>query len=103
MNIKWSGLKKALPSPAFLKNKYVITIFIFLLWIGIVDSNSLWQRAKMQSEKSELEERIADCKKAIKHDNDCLDRLQNDSSEIRRIARERYFMKADNEDIYILE
>ena len=57
----------------------------------------------------EYEIQVSDLKKQIKEynerhstDTERLRQLKHDPKAIEKIARERYFMKADDEDIYVL-
>jgi cell division protein DivIC len=89
------------PFLAKLKNKYVITIIAFTVWmlffdtkdVGFMLSNSNKLKDLKASEK-EIMKNIADTKKE-------LSLLKSDAGSIEKYARERYFMKKDNEDLFI--
>ncbi len=83
-------------------NKYWIVIIIGVLIVAVVDENSFIQRVKYQMEIRDLKTQIADFKEQYECDEAQLRELRLNPGAITRIARERYFMKADDEDIFVL-
>lgn len=86
----------------FAQYKYLFTIVIGLIFIGVFGENSIYQRVVLQYEISDLKSEIKQYNKVYEADSKQLHALERDSRNIERIARERYFMKTDDEDIYIL-
>ena len=82
--------------------KYVVVSVIALILVGFVDDNSVWQHMKNQGRINELQDEIARYTEQYKHDDAQIEMLKRDPKAIQKIARERYFMKADNEDIFVL-
>lgn len=82
--------------------KYLITIVLGVVLVGFVDENSFLQRAKYDIRIDELKEEIAKYNKQTEAANEELRALAHDPLAIEKIARERYFMKADDEDIFVL-
>lgn len=82
--------------------KYLITVIIGVVLVGFVDENSFLQRVKYDLHISQLKAEI----KKYEQQNDRataeLRALRKDPRTIERIARERYFMQADDEDIFVL-
>ncbi len=87
----------------FAKYKYVITTVIALLIIGFVGSNSMYQRYQHKLKIDELTNEIEHYKKMHKRDSLQILKLERNPKYIEKIARERYFMKQDNEDIFVFE
>jgi|TARA_B100001093_G_scaffold216089_1_gene207382 cell division protein DivIC len=85
-----------------LTNIYLITITVFLIWIFFLDSNSVIVNFKLKKEINELKERKAELEQSIAIDKKIISSLQNPDS-LERFAREKLFMKKDNEEIYIIE
>ena len=85
------------------KYKYPIVGIAFLIIIGFVDENNLVRRAKYQYEIMTLREEIEHYRKIFERDTERLEDLQSSPEGIEKVARERYLMKAPNEDIYIFE
>ena len=56
----------------------------------------------MDKQINELEDNAAYYKEEIKKDQEHIKQLKN-SEQIEKYAREKYYMKKDSEDIYIIE
>ena len=85
-----------------LSNIYFITFTIFLFWILFFDSNSIIVNLKLQKEINQLKERKAELEDQISIDKKIISSLQNIDS-LERYAREKLYMKKENEEIYIIE
>lgn len=85
-----------------LTNKFVFVGFVFLVWMLFLDANSWLTHRELDQEKNELLENKAYYLNEIQQDKATLQILQ-DSIEIERFARETYFMKRSNEEIFIIE
>ena len=82
--------------------KYLITIVVGLLVVGVLDDNSFRKRIQYELQISELEDQIEFYNKQYERDSKNLLKIKKDPKAIEKIARERYFMKADDEDIFVL-
>jgi len=82
--------------------KYVIVIVLGVIVVGFVDENSVLRHARNVSRISELGEEIDRYRGIYERDNDELRMLERNPKAIERIARERYFMKSADEDIFVL-
>ena len=82
--------------------KYLITIVVGLLVVGVLDDNSCRKRIQYELQISELEDQIEQYNKQYERDSKKLQEIKKDPKAIEKIARERYFMKADDEDIFVL-
>lgn len=105
------GLKKvisfirALPSNKFfrtLKNKYVLTLLIFFLWLLLFDQNNLVERRKLNREYEQLLQEKEYYLKKIEEDRKRIQELKTDDENLEKFAREQYLMKKDNEDLFII-
>lgn len=83
--------------------KYLLAFAIFVLSIGFIGEHCIKERIKRKYDISELQTKIADLQSTFHEDNVVLERLKNDPEEVRRIAREKYYMKSENEDVFIIE
>jgi cell division protein DivIC len=85
------------------KNKiYMGIIFFFLIWMLFFDEYN-WIRVRRDSLKLKALKREAGyLQEKIKSDKDRLHELKTNPSELEKYARENYFMKKDNEDIYVI-
>ena len=93
-------LLKRLPKP--LKNKYVVTVILFSLWILFVDDYNLINQNKIQNNVNELKKQKEFYIEEIKNDSIKLYKLRNDTHEQEKFARERFLMKKNNEDVFII-
>ena len=82
--------------------KYLITVVVGLLVVGVLDDNSFRKRIQYELQISELEDQIEQYNKQYERDSKNLLEIKKDPKAIEKIARERYFMKADDEDIFVL-
>lgn len=84
-------------------HKYLVTIAIFVLIIGVFDENNLIQRIKHHSEMHELNTEIEHYRKQYEENNRQLKEITSNPRELEKVAREKYLMKKADEDIYIFE
>lgn len=82
--------------------KYGVVTLFAVIFIGFVDENSVLSHFKNKQTISELEEEIEKYDAQHRANQARIKELDKDQKAIEKIARERYFMKADDEDIFIL-
>lgn len=96
-------MNRLAPVGAFLEHyKYAITIVVGTAIVGFLDDNSFVRRAQLGMQISDLEEEIAKYKERNETNTRQLRELKQNPRAYEKIARERYFMKTADEDIYIL-
>lgn len=85
----------------YLKNKYVITIIIFVVYILFLDDVDIFNIArqkiklnKLEAEKEILHEKFIEAKTTLEQ--------LNDTDALERYAREKKLFKRDNEDIFVI-
>lgn len=83
-------------------NIYVLIITIFVVWMLFFDSNSLLNHLELKNEIDNLEKQKKHLQKEIKKDKETIKILKNDQG-LEKFAREEYYLKKDNEEIYIIE
>ncbi len=84
-----------------LTNVYVLITSAFLIWILFIDENTSLNK-KLGKEIEELETSIEFLEKKNEENKRLINNLQ-DSLQLERYAREKFYMKKKNEDIYIIE
>lgn len=88
---------------AFLSRyKYYITIIIGVVVVVFVGNNSIYHSIELEYEIMDLKAEIEKYNKTYEAGKQQLRDLERDPRNIERIARECYFMKADDEDIFVL-
>lgn len=85
----------------FFTNSYVVILVIFIVWMFFFDENT-HLNSEFRKEIKELKSTIDFYQSEIKKDKKVIKELQ-DSLQLERFAREKYLMKKDNEDVYIIE
>lgn len=88
--------------PKILTNFYFIVGMFFIIWMLFIDSNDFYSQyvlrkklKEMEKEKNYYEQKIVE----VKNEREAL--LNNDDL-LEKFAREKYFMKKETEDIYVV-
>lgn len=90
------------PFLRFLGNRYVLVLALFIAWMVFLDNYSLLDHRILNKEIKELEDNKKYYQDEIKLDEEKIKLLKN-PDQIEKYAREKYYMKRDSEDIYIIE
>ena len=88
--------------PSILKNKYLLTGVAFLVLMLFLDRNNLVSQYKMRKELNGLRRELQFYHDQAQKDSIEYSRLTGDSLELEKLGREKYMMKRDSEDIYII-
>ncbi|QCE42113.1 FtsB family cell division protein [Psychroserpens sp. NJDZ02] len=84
------------------KNIYIIILIGFGVWMVFFDTNSLQSHIEVNHERSKLEDEKEYYRKEIVKDKKAIKKLTS-ADGLETFAREKYYMKKENEDIYIIE
>ena len=99
-----SSLKKLLESiPKPIRNKYVLTLLIFILWIVFIDNYNIISQYKTHKKIQDLKETKEFYKKEIEKDSIQLYNIKNNTREQEKFAREKFLMKKQNEKVFIIK
>src|ERR1035437_4157109 len=88
--------------PTIFRNKYILTIIIFIVWVTLLDSNNLITRYKEMSELHNLKIDREYYIKRIEEDKQKLHELKTEKNNLEKFEREQYHMKKSDEDLYII-
>lgn len=88
--------------PTAFKNFYVVSLAIFFAWMLLLDSNNLVARYQLGAKLSSLEDEKEYYEEKIKEVGKDRSELFGDRESIEKFAREKYLMKKQDEDIYII-
>ena len=88
--------------PKYFRNKYFIAIVLFIIWILFFDNYNLIRQNRIKKDIKELEENKLFYTKEIKKDSIEFQDLLNNKEKREKFAREKFLMKKENEDIYII-
>jgi cell division protein FtsB len=97
--LKFRFIEK-IPPP--LRNRYILTTVMFLVWIILLDSNNLLARIKDMRELKSLKNDREYYTNKIESDRIKLRELKTDNNNLEKFAREQYLMKKSDEDLYIV-
>lgn len=86
----------------FLSNKYVWVLLFFSTWMIFLDNYSYFDHRFLDKQIDELEDNAAYYKQEIRKDKENIRQLKN-PDQTEKYAREKYYMKKDSEDIYIIQ
>jgi cell division protein FtsB len=89
--------------PRWITNKYFLATSFFVVWLLFFDHNDLILGFKRSRELRELKASKAYYQERIRETREELDALRRNSTSLEKVAREKYLMKKDNEDLYIIE
>ncbi|MGB5319252.1 FtsB family cell division protein [Eudoraea sp.] len=90
---KWFGI---------ITNIYVLVLTIFVIWMVFFDTNSLLIHWELRKEIKKLEKTQDFLKEEIAKDKAIIQKL-SDPKELEKFARENYYLKKKNEEIYLIE
>jgi hypothetical protein len=88
--------------PAWLKNKYLLTGVFFLIWMLFFDPKDILSGFERRDKLNELQNSEQHLKQLITESQIELNLLKNNAQSIEKYAREKYMMKKDNEDLFII-
>ena len=88
--------------PAWLRNKYFLSLSAFVVWILFFDPRDVFTQMEHRRELKELQTSKAWYQKEIAKESAEAEQLRSNPAVIEKYAREKYLMKRDNEDIFIV-
>ncbi len=83
-------------------NKYLLISLLFAVWMLFLDNYSYMDQRQLNKQIDELQDNKKYYQDEIKKDNQSIKLLKN-QDQVEKYAREKYYMKRENEDIYIVE
>jgi cell division protein FtsB len=92
-------IKRILPH---LKDKYVLATLIFLVWLTFFDRNDFFVQHEYSSKLNQLETEKQYYIDEIQKNRTALTSLMGNKKNLEKFAREKYLMKKDNEDIFLI-
>ncbi|MBL0048449.1 MAG: septum formation initiator family protein [Bacteroidetes bacterium] len=91
--------KKLLP---YLKNKYILTIIGVVVWIAFFDKYDLVSQYHSRQALKQLEKDKQYYTEEIRKNQEEINELQTNAQSLEKFAREKYLMKKDNEDVFLI-
>lgn len=96
-------MKVITPVLSILRNKYLVATIAFLVWMLFFDRNDFFEQRSRRQYLYKLEESREYFTNEIIKERKFSQELKNDPAVIEKVAREKYLMKRDNEDLFIIE
>ncbi|HOA46517.1 MAG TPA: septum formation initiator family protein [Chitinophagales bacterium] len=93
----WKYLKYAVT------NKYLIVVLVFVVYCLFFDQHNWVKRAKNRYKIAELESDINYYKEKIADDNKQMQKYSSGTEELEKMARETYFMKCPEEEVFVIK
>ena len=89
--------------PSFLKNKFFLSTAFFAIWILFFDKNDLFTQTARGNELTSLKKSKEYYSEQIEQERKISEELQSNPATIEKYAREKYLMKRENEDLFIVQ
>lgn len=89
--------------PKLFRNFYFLTAFLFVVWMIALDSNNAFSRYELSAKLNRLEDEQEYYVEKIQEVKKDHDELFGDQKSLEKFAREKYLMKKESEDIFIVE
>ncbi|OFX84261.1 MAG: septum formation initiator [Bacteroidetes bacterium GWF2_33_16] len=86
----------------FFRNKFILTLIIFFFWLLFFDRNNLIDRYKEIRKLRQFEKDRVYYTERIEIDSKRLKQLKTSNRNLEKFAREQYFMKKPNEEIFVI-
>lgn len=86
-----------------IKNKFFLVTVVFFVWMTFFDKNDFYSQYQYKQQLIKLEQERDFYKVETENVNKDLDELTSDKAKLEKFAREKYLMKKDNEDVFVVE
>ena len=83
-------------------NRYFLAVAAFIVWILFFDTNSLKRQRILNGRIDEIKRMKTFYTAEIEKNNSAIYELETNLETVEKYAREKYMMKRDSEDIYIV-
>ncbi|HEY4326978.1 MAG TPA: septum formation initiator family protein [Mucilaginibacter sp.] len=84
------------------KNKYFLVSIAFLVWMIFFDKNDLFSQYQYRQQVNKLKQEREFYQKETDKVKKDLDELTSNPKKLEKFAREKYLMKKDNEDVFVI-
>lgn len=84
------------------RNKYLLVSAVFLVWMVFFDRNDLFSQFEYHQQVSKLQQERDFYQKETAKVHQDLDELTSNKEKLEKFAREKYLMKKDNEDVFVI-
>jgi cell division protein FtsB len=85
-----------------LRNKYFLVTLAFVVWMLFFDKNDIYSQYQYHEQVSKLKAESEFYQKETAKVAKDLDELTSDKAQLEKFAREKYLMKKNNEDVFVV-
>jgi len=85
-----------------IRNKYLLTTIGIIVWLLFFDKNDVFSQMELMGKLNKLRADKTYYLAEIKNNRDAIEDLKTNKKSLERFAREKYLMKKDNEDVYVI-
>ena len=86
----------------YINNRYFYTGLAFVIWMAFFDNDNFREQMRLSNKIKQLQQQESFYKAEIQKNKSALNALKYDTTQLEKYAREKYFMKKDNEDVYVV-
>ena len=86
-----------------ISNRYTLALAAFIIWVVFFDESNMFVQRQRTQELVQLNKKIDYYKTQVTQARQELKDLDNDPAALEKYAREKYFMKRDNEEVFIFD
>ncbi len=83
-------------------NKYLLTLLGLAVWLCFFDRNDLFTQMELRDKVKKLEGERDYYVQEITRNKEEVKELQTDMKSLEKFAREKYLMKKDNEEVFVI-
>jgi cell division protein DivIC len=87
----------------FFLNKYLIVTLLFVVWMFFFDQNSYFIHKELDKEIQDLTKAQKTYQQKLEKETIQIHQMKTNAEEIERVAREKHYLKKENEDVFIIE
>src|SRR5262249_44709875 len=88
--------------PSWLRNKYFIALAAFAVWMLFFDERDVFTMSHHRQELRDLQNSKRYYTEQINKEKTELENLKNSPATLEKYAREKYYMKRDNENLFLI-
>ena len=105
MRFEWKNVRRRIRTwkvPAIFRNKFVFTGFVFLIWMLFFDQNNVFVQMDRWHALRDAEGKADYYKEETEIARQQLNELLTNEHTLEKFAREKYYMKKPNEDVFVI-
>lgn len=89
--------------PPVFRSKYLLTLTVFVVWMIFFDKNDFFTQLQRRKDLAEIEDSKAYFSQKIDESKKFSSDIQTNAAAIEKFAREKYHMKRDNEELFLIK